>query len=216
MNKKVLMLSLGLGIFLVGCQTDSVTEELPTNEVSLEKESKDSQVNKIHEPGFINGIHEPGFLKNGFEDCDIFPAYTGPANMNIMKGESFDYGQKVEVQNLRVGGDLNICGEINIEKDAIIRRNGVLKTVGLMTVGTEEKPKDLVINYGGHLEINGALIVTGDLILNTGATLQYLNADLEHNYLWVMGKVRTAEYSFLRGEYNVYTAEEHNHDDHEH
>lgn len=208
------MLGLGLGVFLVGCQSDPVTENLPSEEISVVKGVKESNVNKIHEPGFMGGIHEPGFLKSGFEDCDIFPAYEGPADLHVLKGESFDYGQEVQVENLRVAGELNICGEINTQKDAVIRKNGVVTTVGLAIIGTEEKPKDLVINYGGHFEINGALVVTGDLIINTGGTLQFLNNDLEHNYLWVMGEIRQADYSFLQGEYNLYE-EEHDHD-HEH
>lgn len=208
------MLGLGLGVFLVGCQSDPVTENLPSEEISAVKGVKESNVNKIHEPGFMGGIHEPGFLKSGFEDCDIFPAYEGPADLHVLKGESFDYGEEVQVENLRVAGELNICGEINTQKDAVIRKNGVVTTVGLAIIGTEEKPKDLVINYGGHFEINGALVVTGDLIINTGGTLQFLNNDLEHNYLWVMGEIRQADYSFLQGEYNLYE-EEHDHD-HEH
>jgi hypothetical protein len=211
MKKNLLFLSLGLGLFLTGCQTEPVSEEYNQENISAVKTGEKGTINRIHEPVFMEGIHEPVFLKNGFEDCDLFPEYDGNTSLNVMKGQTFDFSKQVQLENLRVAGDLNICGEIAIEKNTIIRRNGVMTTVGLMIVGTEESPKDLVINYGGHLNINGVLIVTGDLILNTGATLDYINDDLEHNYLWVMGEVREAEYSFLRGAYNVYTEEEHSH-----
>ncbi|MFV8225453.1 hypothetical protein [Christiangramia aquimixticola] len=211
MKKNLLFLSLGLGLFLTGCQTEPVSEEYNQENISAVKTGEKGAINRIHEPVFIEGIHEPVFLKNGFEDCDLFPEYDGLTSLNVMKGQSFDFSKKVELENLRVAGDLNICGEIQIEKNAVIRKNGVMTTVGLMVVGTEDSPKDLVINYGGHLNINGVLIVTGDLILNTGATLDYINDDLEHNYLWVMGEIRQAEYSFLRGTYNVYTEDEHSH-----
>ncbi|MDR5591236.1 hypothetical protein [Christiangramia sp. SM2212] len=214
MNKKLLMLGLGLGVFLVGCQSDPVTEDLQSEEVSAVKNVKETNVNKIHEPGFIGAIHEPGFLKNGFEDCDIFPIYEGSKDLHVAKGEVMDFSDHTHLENLRVAGELNICGEIETEKNAIIRRNGEMTTVGLAIIGSEEEPKDLVINYGGHFNINGALVVTGDLIINTGGTLQFLNDDLEHNYLWVMGEIRQAEYSFMQGAYNVYE-EDHDHD-HEH
>ena len=216
MNKKLLFLGLGLGLFLTGCETDSVSEDITTETSSAVKESKTSTT-KIHEPVFLQGIHEPVFLKNGFEDCDIFPVYDGPKDLHVGKGEAMDFSEHTHLENLRVAGELNICGEIETEKNTVIRRNGDMTTVGLAIIGSEEEPKDLIINYGGHFNINGVLIVTGDLILNSGATLQFLNDDLENNWLWVMGDIRTADYSFVYGMYNTYDGEEdHDHDGHEH
>ncbi len=216
MNKKLLFLGLGLGLFLTGCETDTVSEDITTETSSAVKESKTSTT-KIHEPVFLQGIHEPVFLKNGFEDCDIFPVYDGPKDLHVGKGEAMDFSEHTHLENLRVAGELNICGEIETEKNTVIRRNGEMTTVGLAIIGSEEEPKDLIINYGGHFNINGVLIVTGDLILNSGATLQFLNDDLENNWLWVMGDIRTADYSFVYGMYNTYDGEEdHDHDGHEH
>lgn len=216
MNKKLLFLSLGLGLFFTSCQTDSVSEDLQTDTAASIEGVKKGSTNKIHEPVFFTAIHEPVFLTQGFEDCFEFPAYTGSADLNVMKGETLNFGRGVQVENLRVGGDLNICGDLEVSKNTVIRRNGELTTVGIMMVGTEGEPKDVVINYGGHLNIKGALVVTGDLILNTGATLEFLSDDAENNWLWVMGEVRTAEYSFLRGAYNVYDGDDHDHEEHEH
>lgn len=201
MNKKILMLSLGLGIFLVGCQTDSVTEELPTNEVSVAKESKDSQVNKIHEPGFTTTIHEPGLVEGPganihepgwmegpginihepgwVAELAWFACgedYTGSSNLTINKNKPSAYSSAeddmVVLKNLNIGGDLSFCGLLAVENTLNIHRAGVFDFAGEMFIGTEEVPADLVINSGAHLNFAGKIIVTGDLIINRGATVE--------------------------------------------
>lgn len=214
MNKKLLFLSLGLGLFLTSCQTDSVSEELQTETAGVNEGSKKGLTNKIHEPVFVVGIHEPVFLTEGFADCMSFPVYEGSKDLNVAKDDVLSFSGHTHLENLRVGGELNICGEVETEKNVVVRRNGEMTVVGAAMIGSVEEPKDLVINYGGHFNMKGWLLVTGDLILNTGATLDFVDEEL--NYLTVLGEIRTAEYSFLRGEYTVYNDEDHDHEEHEH
>lgn len=201
MNKKVLMLSLGLGIFLVGCQADPVSEDIQTSKDLASQEVKKSNLSKIHEPGFTTTIHEPGLVEgpganihepgwmDGPESNIHEPGwvaelawfscgedYTGSANLTINKNNPSAYSSSeddmVALKNLNVGGDLSFCGLLAVENTVNIHRAGVFDFAGEMFIGTEEEPADLVINSGAHLNFAGKIIITGDLIINRGATVE--------------------------------------------
>lgn len=199
------MLSLGLGLLLASCQTDNVPEDMPAeNQTAVSEAATKDVTNKIHTPDWM--IHTPDWMKAAFEDCDNFPAYTGSASLNVTSKDSFDFGKEVMLENLGVGGEMNVCGRLGVAKNTVIRKGGELTVSGMMTTGNEESPQDLRITYGGHLNVRGFLVVTGDLILGNGASLHFIT-DFENseitNKLIVLGDIIEADYSHLTGEYEL-------------
>lgn len=221
MNKKLLMLSLGLGIFLVGCQSDSVSEDMQTPEDLASQEVKKSDLSKIHEPGFTTTIHEPGLVDGpgaeihepgwmegpgtniheppriaGLAWFSCGENYTGSDNLTINKNNPSAYSSAeddwVALKNLNVGGDLSFCGFLAVENTVNIHRAGVFDFAGEMFIGTEEVPADLVINSGAHLNFAGKIIVTGDLIINRGATVE-IYGDLDDEVFEVGGNIEVSE-----------------------
>ena len=203
MTKKLFILSLGLGLFLTGCETNNVSEDIQMNDsASLVKESNSEKFNKIHTPDWM--IHTPDWMKEEFSDCDNFPEYTGPSTLNLAEKDNLDFGKDVMVENLHAGGVLNICGHLGVANKALVKKGGVVTISGMMSVGSEEKPKDLRINYGGHLNVRGYLVVTGDLILGNGASLHFISDNPEfENKLIVLGEVKEADYSHLSGDFSI-------------
>ena len=199
MNKKLLVLGLSLGMAFTACQTESVSEDIQTEELSISKEKTKTEVTTkihnpdwmiaIHNPDWMIAIHNPDWMIEGHASCEGLPEYDGSKNLTIPhSSDPQTYGGLVELNKLNVGGMLTVCGGLDVEKSVNIRHSGELSLVGIMMVGTNEEPQDLTINYGGHLNLNGTLIVTGDLILNNGSTMEF-NNDLDHNNLIVEGEI---------------------------
>lgn len=193
MNKKFLILALSLGLGLTSCQTEKISEDVQPEDLSVTEEKKKTDTDlKIHEPEWMEGpqaaIHEPEWMEGPQANIHEpewvaaqawFPCgedYTGSSNLTVNKNNPADYSSPednfVNLKNLNIGGDLSFCGLLAVENTVNIHRAGVFDFVGEMMVGTGEKPSDLVINSGAHLNMAGQIIVTGDLIINRGATVE--------------------------------------------
>lgn len=183
------MLALVSGLFFSSCQTEDVSEATTSNDLNakIEKTKSNPQVSvKIHEPVWLDGpgayIHEPVFLsKNSFFECG--PLYDGGPTLTVTRNSEISYTSGtdniVELKNLGIGGDFYFCGELAVENTVNVHWAGVFNMAGELTVGTHEKPADLVITHGGHLNLMGHVVVTGDLILNDGATIAYKEGNSE-------------------------------------
>lgn len=214
MNKKTLGLCLSLSVlFATSCQKEDTAEQIQQETLQITKTGETKVNSKIHEPVFADGIeaqiHEPIYFENelgasihepiyifSFEDCESFDHFEGTGNLTVPSKKEESYHGEIDLKNLNVGGTLNVCGVLMAEK-ANLHRGGVVNIGGGMLVGTEES-KNLVITSGAHLNIEGDLIVKGDLILNNGATLEFVGAD---NSVRVDGEVIAEEGSFIVGEF---------------
>ena len=193
MKKNLLIVSLSLGLAFTACQTDNVSEEIQLKDSSLATvENCEVSASKIHEPTFLDGpgaaIHEPTWLEGPTTNIhepplvsemswfDCGDDYTGGPNLNINKNNPSSYSSAetgvITLKNLNVGGDLRLCGNYSVANTVNIHRAGEFEFVGEMMIGTKEEPADLVINSGAHLDFAGKIIVTGDLIINKGATVR--------------------------------------------
>lgn len=197
MNKRLLMIGLVSGLLFSSCQTEDVSEAGQPNNLNAKIEKTKSGptvTSKIHEPVFLDGpsaaIHEPDWFGiNGYEECDDFPEYEGGKTLNVTRNEDETYHGDVDFKNINVGGNLWYCGIINVENTVNIHWAGVFNFIGEMVVGTEEKPSDLVITHGGHLNLFGHIVVSGDFVMEDGATLHFLGGDPEMFYIEVDGDI---------------------------
>lgn len=189
MHKKFLILSLFCGLAFTSCQQDNIDEEIQTENLSVMDGDSKSDINtkihepdwligpgaQIHEPDWLNGpvlnIHEPDWMVGITLDCG--DDYDGSKSLVITRNNSAAYRSaedtRVELKNLNIGGELNFCGLLLVENTVNIHRAGVFDFAGEMFIGTEEKPADLVITSGAHLNFAGKIYVTGDLIIEKGA-----------------------------------------------
>lgn len=199
MNKNLIILSLGLGLVLIGCQSD-VSSESPeeVNEIQNALKEEKHDVNKIHEwprnDGFDDGfrLHEAGAFLGALADCDTYQHYNGGEKLTVFNNKPQAYHGEIEVTEINVNDDLNICGSLLVNKDVNVNYGGVLNLGGEMrTLG------DVTVIYGGHLNVQGSVVIEGDLVLRNGASLEFLG---ENNSLEVLGKVTISEKAIL-GEY---------------
>ncbi|MUP44994.1 hypothetical protein E0K83_04455 [Gramella sp. BOM4] len=214
MNKKLLILCLGAGMFFTSCQTDNLSEDVVSEENAVLKEKTTTQVDsKFHTgPDWIVGpgaqwheppawITEPGaYFHTGPDwivDLAFFTCggeYDGKANLTVNKNNEAAYssatsGEALALKNLNVGGKLDFCGLLTVENDVNLHRNAEFRFAGEMMIGTPEEPADLIINHGAHFDIAGTIYVTGNLIVNHKGTLEIYGGE----GMMVAGDIEMAE-----------------------
>ncbi|GAA4311111.1 hypothetical protein GCM10023115_33370 [Pontixanthobacter gangjinensis] len=189
MNKKLFMLSLGLGLFLIGCQSDVNTENPEEiNEFQESNKEVKHDVNKWHVPegeGFTaNGfkLHQAGYFQGALADCDTYAHYEGGDNLIVVEDDPQSYHGEVNVKNISVNDQLNICGTVRVNNNVKVNYRGIFNLGGeLFNEG------DLRINYGGHLVVEGNVVIKGDLELNKGALVKFIG---DNSSIEVLGKTR--------------------------
>jgi len=119
--------------------------------------------------------------------CSNLPEYNGSANLNVNNGDNFAFSGSKSFNAINVGGELLLCGTwtvsnaVNLNSDALFSMNGTF------VVGRNNKRKNVSINNGAVFKVEGDLTIYGDLVLNDGATLEFLGNDSVVN---VFGSVR--------------------------
>lgn len=213
MNKKFAILCLGAGLFFTSCQTENISEDVTSEEVSILKEKTATQVDsKFHRPDWIVGpgaeFHEPDWIDGptaNFHRPDWIAElawfqcgdeYDGRANLTVNKNNeaaysSPDSGEAVKLKNLNVGGKLDFCGLLTVENDVNLHRNAEFNFAGEMMIGTEDEPADLVINNGAHFDFAGKVYVTGNLVVNHQGTMEIYGGEGE--VLMVGGEIIMAD-----------------------
>jgi hypothetical protein len=106
--------------------------------------------------------------------CDGFTAYPGYANLNVNSGETFNYKGDQLIHTINVNQNLNYCGNLAVDQGVTVNSGGVFSVKGSLFNGTTKNPSTLIVN--GTLIIEGDLMVYGNMILNSGAKLQFLGA----------------------------------------
>lgn len=252
MNKKLLVLGLALSFALNSCETQSVDEAEAfqnSSELSAGKDFSSEAGLKIHEPGFTAEIHEPGFTSEihepgfistihepgWFETGSYFgcaETYAGPENLIVNKKDgnvSYSIGDENTMGHLNkinVGNaELTMCGRLHVHQDVNTHNNGVFTFIGLISIGTQEEPADLVINNLSHFEIGGSLHITGNLIINKGGSLdsfKFKDENGQHldqivNYLEVEGEIIIEEgYDYEIEGFEIVGEHDHEEDGHQH
>ena len=180
MKKQILGLGLLAAMAFTSCQSDAnseTPEEINQIQESLKEVKHD--INKIHEPpltGIEDGdgfrLHEPGYFMGALADCDTYHHYEGGPELMVIRDKPQFYHGEVEVNNIKLTEQLNICGTVMVHNDVQVNYAGVFNVGGeMITEG------DVHVIYGGHLVVQGKVIIEGDLVLSNGATLEFLGDD---------------------------------------
>lgn len=111
-------------------------------------------------------------------NCQSFPTYTGNANLVVPSGSSQLYGQAMALQSLTVAGNLYHCGTATVLNSLEVENGGVLEMHGAISQGTyPSSVNPLVIKTGGRLKVEGHLKIYGNLIMQSGSTLEFLGTN---------------------------------------
>ena len=107
-------------------------------------------------------------------ECAASPAYSGSSRLNVNVGEDLAYRGSKRFRSLDNSGSLLLCGSwtvrdgVNVNDDALFEMNGTL------VVARNNRRRDVTIDSGATFRVEGNLTIYGDLVLNDGATLEFL------------------------------------------
>ncbi|MCH4822331.1 hypothetical protein ML462_04020 [Gramella lutea] len=201
MKTQFLSLSLIAALAFTSCQSD-VNSESPEeiNEVQKSLKEVKHDFNKIHEMPLTgvegNGgfrLHEPGYFQGALADCDTYQHYEGGSELMVIQNQPQSYHGEVEVNNIKLNEQLNICGTVMVHNDVKVNYAGVFNVGGeMITEG------NVHVIYGGHLVVEGKLIIEGDLTLGNGATLEFLG---DESSIEVLGNAKIHKKANIGGKF---------------
>ena len=246
MNSKLLTLGISLGLLFASCQKEADSADITTEANAAKKTIEVKESSKIHTPEWMLGIHEPDWLgihepdwlaihtpewmsEMGYFGCGDL--YEGPSNLMVNKKDgnlNYSIGSQEEMghlEKINVGNaELSMCGKLHVHNTVNLHRNGVFTFIGVISIGKDDAPADLVINNYSHFALGGSLHVTGDLIINKGGSLDsYIFRDQDgnplegfENYIEVEGDIIIEEgYDYQIEGFEIIEGD-HDHGEHEH
>lgn len=119
--------------------------------------------------------------------CEDLPYYFGSANLDVNDGEEKAYRGAKSFNRISVNGSLLLCGSWTAHNNAYVNSNGLFEMKGTFVIGRNNKRKNITVNKDATFRVEGSLTIYGDLVLNEGATLEFLGSDSKVN---VFGSVK--------------------------
>ena len=84
------------------------------------------------------------------------------------------YSGSKRFKKFDVSGNLLLCGSWTVREAVNINENGSFAMSGSIVVARNNKRRNVTVKEGATLKIEGDVTIYGDLILNDGATLEFL------------------------------------------
>jgi len=119
--------------------------------------------------------------------CATLDEYSGSSNLNVNAGQTRAFSGSKRFNSLNIGGSLLLCGTWTARNGVNINNDGLFEMNGILYIGNGRQRRNVSINQGGTLRIEGDLVIYGDLILNNGATLEFIG---ENSRVYVLGRVQ--------------------------
>tara|TARA_R110002051_G_scaffold56046_9_gene104041 strand:+ start:37254 stop:38912 length:1659 start_codon:yes stop_codon:yes gene_type:complete len=133
--------------------------------------------------------------------CSNLQSYSGSANLNVNNGDDLAYRGSKRFNSVNVGGNLLLCGSWTVKESVNINANGLFEMNGTLVVGRNNRQRNIIVNSGATLRIEGNLSIYGDLILNDGATIEFIGDD---SVAAITGNVIKSETATVTGTFNDY------------
>ena len=118
--------------------------------------------------------------------CATLPSYQGSSKVLVPSGETAGYRGSKRLNNITVGGSLLLCGTWTVRNTVTINSGGLYEMNGTMVIGRNNRRRSITLEENSTMRVEGNLWVFGDLVLNDGATLEFIG---DNNAAIVFGDV---------------------------
>ncbi len=109
--------------------------------------------------------------------CTGLPAYTGGSWLNVNSNDPQSYSGSASLSGVNINDDLTFCGSLAVKNSLNINSNGNFYMSGSLVQGSVyNKWNSFNINKNATLYIEGSLVIYGNMVLNDGATIEFLGA----------------------------------------
>jgi hypothetical protein len=106
--------------------------------------------------------------------CANLSNYSGSSNLDVSTNQNLAYRGSKRFNRATISGSLLLCGSWTVKDEVNINENALLEMNGTFVVGRNNKRRDVTISAGATLRIEGNLTIYGDLVLNEGATIEFI------------------------------------------
>ncbi|MCW5515346.1 hypothetical protein [Muriicola sp. Z0-33] len=113
--------------------------------------------------------------------CSGLPVYEGSSKLTVNSGDNYQYQGSKRFNNINVSGSLLLCGSWTVNNRVFVNDNALFEMFGTITVGKNNRRRNVTVDPGAILRIEGSLTIYGDLILEDGATIEFLGPDASAN-----------------------------------
>jgi len=127
------------------------------------------------------------------QSCIDIPIYEGRRNLNVNTGENLAFRGSKRFNSVNVNGELLLCGAWTVSNQTNINNDATFSMNGTFVVGRNNKRKNVTVGQGATFVVEGNLTIYGDLVLNDGATIEFLGNDSVVNIFGRVTKAATAE-----------------------
>ncbi|MBT8311350.1 MAG: hypothetical protein HKP23_00740, partial [Flavobacteriaceae bacterium] len=122
--------------------------------------------------------------------CASLPIYEGSAKLNIPAGQEYAFSGSKRFNNMKINGSLLLCGSWTVRNNVLINTDALFEYRGNLIIGRNNSRKELTVAPGATFRVEGNLTLYGDLILEDGATLEFLGPDSRVN---IFGEVEIGD-----------------------
>lgn len=119
-------------------------------------------------------LNRPGASLAG--QCAGLPEYDGSNQVVVNENEDAAYSGSKRLNSVVVGGRLLLCGSWTVSNHVNLQPGGTFELYGSLAVGQFKRRRNIVVNEGSTLRIEGDVTLYGDLILNDGASVEFLGS----------------------------------------
>ena len=130
--------------------------------------------------------------------CKDLPEYEGGSRLVVLTGQTLAFSGAKRLNTINVSGALLLCGSWTVRNRLSVNNLGLFETKGQMTVGRNSRRRDVRVGANATLRIEGELNIFGDLILEDGATLEFIGMQ---NLINVFGDVEMGENVTVTGSF---------------
>lgn len=108
-------------------------------------------------------------------DCTGFATYSGGPWLNVNSGQTLNYQGSAALQGINVNQNLTFCGSLSVAQGLNVNSNGIFTLKGSLAQG-QYNNNGTNFNINGTFRVEGSVVIYGNLILNSGAKLEFLGS----------------------------------------
>ncbi|SHH55846.1 LVIVD repeat-containing protein [Flavobacterium defluvii] len=137
-----------------------------------------------------------------FASCSSYGLYNQGRDLILNSNETKSYQGATSINSAIVnsGAVLTHCGAISVLNNLTLNSNGTFNMRGSLSHGKyqQSSPTELIINDKALLQIEGSVVIWGDLRLNSGAKINFIGND---SSITIYGKVIKGSNVTITGTY---------------
>jgi len=109
-------------------------------------------------------------------DCSAFATYNGGQWLNVNSGETLSYQGSAALQGINVNQNLTFCGSLSVAQQLNVNSNGIFTLKGSLAQG-QYSNNNTTFHVNGTFRVEGSVVIYGNLVLNSGAKLEFLGSN---------------------------------------